>query len=230
MLRPAMNAGQSMSLTAAQSHLGKPVITGLFMHSDRYASSLDWQEIGRRRFLRLLTNVGAAAAVAPLVACAPNNDVGNPAKLLVLSPAQAATLAALAQAVLPSQTGFPTVEQAQVVQRMDEELWLSDVSIQEDMGAALSLMEWLPLMYGHWSRFSRLNKAQRMRVVQQCMESSIDIVRAVGTNLKLVSHFMYFGHASSWAAIGYDGPFQKLPPKISVQRKAYALRVTGEKQ
>lgn len=200
------------------------------MHSERAPGSLDWHGIGRRRFLRFFSRVGAVAAFTPLAACAPGATPPPTSKLLVLSSTQATTLAALAQAVLPSQAGFPTVEQAQVVQRMDEELWLSDISIQEDMGAALSLMEWLPLMYGHWSHFSRLEKAQRMQVVQQCMESSIDVVRAIGTNLKLVSHFMYFGHASSWAAIGYDGPFQKLAPKISVQRKAYALRVSGEKQ
>ena len=62
-------------------------------------------------------------------------------------------------------------------------------------------------------------------LLQRWMASSVETVRAIGTNLKLVSHFMYFGHPSSWAAIGYDGPFQKRPPIQSAQRKAYALRV-----
>lgn len=200
------------------------------MHAERTPASLNWHGIGRRRFFKALTRLGAAAAITPLVACVSDDASGSMGRLLVLSPAQASTLAALAHAVLPSQKGFPSVQEARVVERLDEELWLSDVSIQEDMGAALSVMEWLPLMYGFWGRFSGLDKAQRMQVVRKGMESHIDIVRAIATNLKLVSHFMYFGHASSWAAIGYDGPFQKLAPKISVQRQAYASRVAGAKR
>ncbi len=198
------------------------------MHAHRPPSALDWHGLGRRRFLRLLLQTGTAAAVLPLAAC--SGDAPQPTRLLVLSGAQAVTLAALAQAVVPSQKGFPTAAQAQVVQRMDEELWLSDVSIQDDMRAALTVMEWLPLAYGYFSRFSRLGVAQQQAMVHTAMASRMDIVRAVGTNLKLVSHFMYFGHPCTWAAIGYDGPFQKLPPIQSEQRKAYAIRVAGAAQ
>jgi hypothetical protein len=199
------------------------------MHTNTYSSTLNWHGLGRRRFLRTITHMGAAAAVAPLLAAC-SNDLVGPTRLLVFSPAQAATLAALAHAVIPSQKGFPTVAQAQVVQRMDEELWLSDVSIQDDMRAALGVAEWLPLAYGYLGRFSRLTVQQQQELVRRWMESSVDIVRAIGTNLKLVAHFMYFAHPSAWAAIGYDGPFQKLPPIQSEQRKAYAIRVAGGAQ
>jgi hypothetical protein len=194
-----------------------------FMHAHHPPSALDWRGIGRRRFVKLLATAGASGALLPLTACAPASPTTD--RFLVLSAVQATTLAAVAQAVIPPQAGFPTVEQAQVVQRMDEELWLSDASIQEDMCAALAVMEWLPLAYGHWGRFSSLDASQILEVLTRSMESSIEIFRAVGTNLKLVSHFMYFGHPSAWAAIGYDGPFQKLPPILSEQRKTYALRV-----
>lgn len=137
-------------------------------------------------------------------------------------------MAAVAEAVIPTQPGFPSVAEARVVQRMDEELWLSDLSIQEDMGAALIVLEWLPLGYGCISRFSRLDLAARRTVLTRAMESRIETLRAVGTNLKLVSHFMYFGHPSAWNAIGYDGPFQKLAPIQSSQRKAYALKVAQQ--
>ena len=195
------------------------------MHAHRPPSALDWHGLGRRRFLRLMVQTGTAAAILPLAACSGDTPVRP--RLLVLSASQAVTLATLAQAVVPSQKGFPTAAQAQVVQRMDEDLWLSDVSIQDDMRAALGVMEWLPLAYGYFSRFSKLTVTQQQAVVNTTMASRIDIVRAIGTNLKLVSHFMYFGHPSTWAAIGYDGPFQKLPPIISEQRKAYAIRVAG---
>ncbi len=193
------------------------------MHSHRPPSALDWHGLGRRRFLRTFALWSGAAATLPLVACTDATQATG--RLLVLSTAQATTLAALAQAVVPSQPGFPTAAQAQVVQRMDEELWLSDVSIQDDMRAALSVMEWLPLAYGYFSRFSKLSLAQQQALINTTMASRINIVRAIATNLKLVAHFMYFGHPSTWAAIGYDGPFQKLPPIQSEQRKAYALRV-----
>ena len=198
------------------------------MHANHAPASLDWRALGRRRFLKLITAGSAGAALLPLSACAPNATA--PEQLLVLSLGQATTLAAVAEAVVPTQAGFPTVAEARVVQRMDEELWLSDTSIQDDMGAALTVLEWLPLGYGYISRFSKLELPQRRAVLTRAMESSVETLRAVGTNLKLVSHFMYFGHASTWQAIGYDGPFQKIPPIISSQRKAYALKVQGGAQ
>lgn len=194
------------------------------MHAPHSPASLNWHGLGRRRFLRLLGALGTVGATAPLLTACSGTDAPS-ARLLVLSVRQAATLAALAAAVVPTQKGFPTVAQAQVVQRLDEELWLSDTSIQDDMRAALDVAEWLPLLYGHFSRFSRLERLQQQALLQGWMGSSVETVRAIGTNLKLVSHFMYFGHPSTWAAIGYDGPFQKRPPILSAQRKAYALRV-----
>ena len=194
------------------------------MHLPHSPSTLDWHGLGRRRVLRLLGTLGAASVAAPvLTAC--SAPEGNDPTLLVLTPRQAATMAALAAAVVPTQQGFPSVAQAQVVQRLDEELWLSDASIQDDMRAALDVAEWLPLAYGHFSRFTRLERTAQQALLQRWMASSVETVRAIGTNLKLVSHFMYFGHPSTWAAIGYDGPFQKRAPILSEQRKAYALRV-----
>jgi len=199
------------------------------MHALRSPASLDWHGLGRRRFLRLLTTVGASAVAGTLVtAC--GNATSGPLRLLVLSASQATTLAALAQAVVPSQPGFPNVAQAQVVQRLDEELWLSDSSIQDDLRAALGALEWMPLAYGHFTRFSRLATSEQQALIQRWMESRFDLVRAIATNLKLVAHFMYFGHPSTWGAIGYDGPFQKLPPVLSEQRKAYAQRIAGGAQ
>ncbi|TXH88065.1 MAG: hypothetical protein E6Q78_12520 [Rhodoferax sp.] len=194
------------------------------MHAPHSPASLNWHGLGRRRFLRLISALGTASATGPLLTACSDTDA-PPARLLVLSASQGVTMAALAAAVVPTQKGFPTVGEAQVVQRLDEELWLSDTSIQDDMRAALDVAEWLPLLYGHFSRFSRLERTAQQALLQRWMESGVETIRAIGTNLKLVSHFMYFGHPSSWAAIGYDGPFQKRPPILSEQRKAYALRV-----
>ncbi len=190
--------------------------------------SLDWRGLRRRRFLRAMT-LGATAAVTlplglSLSGCSGQFDA---AKLLVFSPTQARVLAAAAEAVAPTQPGFPTVAEAKVVERLDEEFWFADASVQEDLTAALSLLEWLPVAFGRFSRFSTLDRASREQFLLECMESRIEIVRAIGTNLRLLTMFFYFGHASAWPAMGYDGPFQKLPPVISEQRKHYADTVAG---
>lgn len=189
--------------------------------------ALDWRGLGRRRFLRRVSALGVAAATLtaglPLAGC--SSAYGS--RLLVLSPSQVAALIAVTEAVMPGQTGFPSVKETQVVERLDEELWFADASIQDDMRAALSVFEWLPFAYGHFSRYSRLSLEARRALLQQLMNSRIETVRAIATNLRLLTMFFYFGHASSWPAIGYDGPFQKLPPLISEQRQRYAAAVRG---
>lgn len=190
---------------------------------------LDWAGLRRRRFLRAaLAGVGAAAAL-PLAlgigGCA--RDGAALGRLLVLSPTQARVLAAAAEAVAPPQSGFPSIAEARVVERLDEELWFADASVQDDLRAALSVMEWLPVAYGRFSRFSTLERGAREAFLLECMSSRIETVRAIGTNLRLLTMFFYFGHASAWPAMGYDGPFQKLPPLVSEQRKLYADTVAG---
>jgi hypothetical protein len=190
--------------------------------------SLDWRGLGRRRFLRHMSALGVAAAALsaglPLTGCSSRD--GN-RRLLVLSPTHVATLIAVTEAVMPGQSGFPGVAETKMVERLDEELWFADTSIQDDMRAALSVFEWLPFAYGHFSRYSSLSLEVRRALLQQLMNSRIETVRAIATNLRLLTMFFYFGHASSWPAIGYDGPFQKLPPLVSEQRQRYAAAVKG---
>jgi hypothetical protein len=190
--------------------------------------SLDWRGLGRRRFLRRISALGVAAAALgaglPLGGC--SSRTGNQ-RLLVLSPTQVAALIAVTEAVMPGQTGFPSIADTKVVERLDEELWFADASIQDDLRAALSVFEWLPFAYGHFSRYSHLPLEVRRALLQQLMNSRIETVRAIATNLRLLTMFFYFGHAASWPAIGYDGPFQKLPPLVSEQRQRYADAVKG---
>lgn len=189
--------------------------------------SLDWRGLGRRRFLRRVSALGVATAALssglPLGGCSSHNGT----HLLVLSPTQIAALIAVTEAIMPGQSGFPTVMETRVVERLDEELWFADASIQDDMRAALSVFEWLPLAYGHFGRYSTLPLETRRTVLQQLMNSRIETVRAIATNLRLLTMFFYFGHASSWPAIGYEGPFQKLPALFSGQRQRYADAVKG---
>ena len=193
--------------------------------------SLNWHGMGRRHFMRRLAALGSTVlvggAAVPLVGCGKENGTG--ARLLVLSAAQAVTLAACADAIVPHQAGFPSVAEAQIVTRLDEELWFSDSSIQDDLCTALALFEWLPLGYGYFGRFSTLSMDARQRLLQQMMGSGIETVRAIAGNFRLLIMLFYFGHRSSWAAIGYDGTFQKLPPRLSEQRQRYAAAVAASK-
>lgn len=186
-------------------------------------ASLNWHGLGRRRFLRLLaaagTMAGTSAVTTALVGCAAERP-----SLLVLDNAAAATIAAVADAVAPHGPGFPDVTTARVVDRLDEEAWFIDPSIQDDLRAAAALLEWLPLLYGRPGRFSQQDRATRQALLATMAASRMETVRAVATNFRLLTMFFYFGHSATWSAIGYDGSFGKLPAKDSVQRQFYAAK------
>lgn len=192
--------------------------------------ALDWGGLSRRRFLKAtLGALGAAAAGGAVTACSSGDGGPGPdgRPLLFLDPGEAAIIAALGDAVIPTQTGFPTLAQADVIRRMDEELSFVGPALRGDVRAAIGALEWAPFVYGRFSRFSRLDAEGRRAVLKSMMASRSEILRAVGTNLKLMVHFFYFGHPSTWAAIGYDGPFSRLPPIASEQRQWYAQRTGG---
>lgn len=186
----------------------------------------DWGALSRRRFLVGALGLGGAALGGiGLSACARREaQAADGQPLLVLRPGEVATLTALGEAILPPQAGFPDMAEAEVLRRLDEELYFVGASIRGDMHAALAVMAWSPLIYGHMRRFERLDAAARRDILERMMNSGNEILRAVGTNLKLVLHFMYFGHPATWRAIAYDGPFAGLPPAASAQRRHYAER------
>lgn len=185
-----------------------------------------WGGLSRRRFLKgAIVAVGGIGVGTSLTACStPAGRAGDGQPLLLLSVNEATTLTTLGEAIIPRQKGFPSLAEAEVVARIDEELSFVGKSIQSDMRAALSVLEFAPFLYGHFSRYSRLDEATRRTLLGQMMTSRSEILRAVATNMKVLIHFMYFGHRSSWKAIGYDGPFAQRPPIASAQRKYYAAQ------
>jgi hypothetical protein len=188
--------------------------------------SMSWSGLSRRRFLKsALLVAGAGSSGLALQACAPEaatDSAGRP--FMFLDRGEAALLHALGEAIVPTQAGFPTLDEAQVVRRADEEMAMSDPSVQGDLHAALAVLQWMPLAYGHGSRYTKLSLPRRRKVLQRMMRSNSEVLRAVATNLKILVHFFYFGHRASWAAIGYEGPFANLPPSISEQRGWYAQK------
>jgi len=147
-------------------------------------------------------------------------------KLMVLDHKRASILNAFAEAALPMGEGFPTVREAQVIERLDEELYFVSAGLRSDVLSALDALNLLPFLYGHFSTFSVLGLEDRIVVLNGTRSTRSDTVRAVVNALRMLTAMMYYGHESSWAAIGYDGPFARLEPIMSEQRIHYA-RLTG---
>lgn len=198
-------------------------------HASGGIGAIGWGGVSRRRFLR---GAGALCALAGAglgsSACSEEQAIaadGRP--LLALSAREAATLAAVAAAVVPTQGGFPSADEAQVLRRFDEEVSFVAPSIRADLKAALDVLEFLPPLYGRLARFSALDLPQRRALLAQLCASRVELLRAIGTNLKILVQFFYFAHPAVWAAIGYDGPFGRMPEQDSEQRRWYAQRTTG---
>ncbi|SFF65446.1 hypothetical protein SAMN04488120_1184 [Fontimonas thermophila] len=186
--------------------------------------AIDWTNMPRRRFLRTAGALGALAAwgLGSSGCQRALHRAGDGGLLLTLSAQEATTFAAVAAAVVPTQEGFPDIETAQVVRRFDEELSFVSPVIRADLKAALDVFEWLPPLYGHFARFSVLDRDARRTLLTQLCASRIELLRAIATNLKILAQFFYFAHPAVWNAIGYDGPFGRMPEQQSEQRAWYA--------
>ncbi|MFJ3054984.1 hypothetical protein [Herbaspirillum sp. NPDC087042] len=183
----------------------------------------------KRRFLKAtLLGLGGTAAVAA-------GGVGyltlgkryreQYGKLLVLDGHLADIVHALAEASVPRGPLFPSIVEAEIVTRFDEELFFVSDGISSDFRTAFYLLEFLPLAKGRLSRFSRLTLEERRAFLSEACDTTDDTVRAVLYNLPAVMRWYYYGHPSAWKAIGYDGPFMGLPEKRSEQRLLYAQLV-----
>ncbi|MBI2383948.1 MAG: hypothetical protein HYV18_07755 [Gammaproteobacteria bacterium] len=187
------------------------------------APGLDFGNWSRRRVIKALLAGGGLAATGGLAGCGRGGGMGPDGyRLLVLDVAQASTLSALGDALIPRQEGFPDLVDTELLRRVDEELSFIGESIQSDLGAALAVLEWAPFLYWRFGRFSSLEREERREVLDRMLRSRSETLRAVSTNLRILVQFFYFGHPAAWAAIGYDGPFSHLPPIESEQRRFYA--------
>jgi hypothetical protein len=185
----------------------------------------------KRRFLKfsLLGVAGAATLVAGAGAyiTQTNRYRQRYGQLLVVDGHLADIAHTLAEACVPNRPGFPDIEQAEVVKRLDEELFFVSDNISSDLKAAFYLLEMFPLAYGHMSRFSRLTVQERKQVLTAASDTQDDTLRAVIANLSAMMRWYYYGHPSTWKAIGYDGPYMNLPEKHSEQRIHYAQLVSS---
>ncbi|RHX92323.1 hypothetical protein [Leptospira stimsonii] len=152
---------------------------------------------------------------------------GTVPKTLFFSESEAAFLQAYSQTLLPQEPGFPDIEKAEVVRRLDEEFFFVDSGITDDFKSLIFILEYLPLVSGYWSRFSRLSEEDRRKFLYSQEKTDSDLIRAALANLKMPIFLMYYGHESSFKAISYDGPFANPPEKLSESR-IYYRKILGE--
>ncbi len=193
-------------------------------------------ELPRRSLLKLLTLAPVAAGALASAGCSvwpgKQSSVSEASRafgpLLVFSADQTAIVAAMAESCLDR--SYAELARAEVIQRLDEELFFVSDSIREDFLLALSVLEYLPIVYGRFSRFSRLPTNERQAFLQARLSTRSETVRAVVHSLRMAVMLSFYGHQSSWDSIAYDGAFAQVAPLLSKQRKYYQQRIVALKQ
>ena len=187
----------------------------------------------RRRLLKFgalgVVALGSAATFMMAGREPAEYDAGEYGRLLVFNNDHAQTYLAMSQAVLPTSRVADRALHLQVLSRSDEELYFVDSKIREDFCMALDVLEYLPVLFGHFSRFSNLQLTERHAFLSSMQNTSSDTFRAVLHNSRLLPLYIYYGLESSWDAIGYDGAFSGIKPLVSKQRQYYADKVRSIK-
>lgn len=178
----------------------------------------DIQGLSRRRWLGLGLGLATVAAGGWWWRAPTPPQTGRLPTLQSFNATETRTLDALATAVLPGEAPFPPHQQAEVLTRLDEEVYFVSPDVQADIHAAVQALEYLPLAMGWFSRFSQMDRSRQTRFIAAASASQIELVRAVASSLRLMVQLVYYGHPAVWPAIGYDGPFAHLPEQLSEQR------------
>jgi len=190
--------------------------------------------IPRRRLLKLAVASPLVISAATQVACGfiqrGSEDISFTqfGTLLTFNHEQANTLFAFSEACLALEPG--EIIDTNVIARLDEEFYFVSSFIRSDFKLALNVMEYLPIVYGSFSRFSKLSTIQREDLLDKFSHTKSDTVRAVIHNLRMAVMLTFYGHESSWSAIKYDGSFSNIPAQQSTQRKHYQERTTAATQ
>lgn len=197
---------------------------------------MDFPPLPRRRFLKACVATAGLLPVAATTACsasAPGDPVAGghatPAgRCLVLDARRVAIVEAFAAATLATGDGFPTVREAGVARRIDEELHFADPAVCDEFLLAIDAADWLPLVFGHFSRLHRLPAAEARAFLDGLAATPLDTVRAILGGLRMVTGLVYYAHPATRAATGYDGPHAGLPPRDDEQRAAYRAAVEAQ--
>lgn len=171
----------------------------------------------RRGFLKAsaattATLIGAATVAGCLAGKTPPDAVGEE-KPEVLTPRELAILAAVADRVIAPSEGTPSARETRTARRIDRELTFSDGLLTADVRAALSVIEYAPLLDLRLGRFSSLPPADQDAYLHACATSGWKLRRNAYNGLRFLCLFFYYSDERTWRSIGYGGTMveRKLP-------------------
>ena len=129
--------------------------------------------------------------------------------LRVLDGKEASILFAVAETVLAIEPGAPSVDDVDVVGRVDALLARSPADVQREFARLLHLFEngatGLITATG-WTSFTAAGPASREARLRAWQTSRIAVFRTGFQAMKRLCGACYYSAASSWGAIGYPGP------------------------
>jgi hypothetical protein len=170
--------------------------------------------LSRRRLLKLGGVATAALGGLSFLLMRGGGDAhyravaGPDAAPTVLSLKELAVLTALCDRVCPGAAdGQPDARTLRIAQRIDRELQFHPKKLQEDVAAALLVVEHGALLHGQRARFTRLDPAAQDEVLTRLMTSAFDTERQVFGSLRLLAMFFYYCDERTWPGMHYEGPF-----------------------
>ncbi len=173
--------------------------------------------VSRRGFLKVgaattAALIGGGALAGCMTSSAPPDLVGNE-RPEVLTEGELATLVALADRVIAQADGTPSARETRTARRVDRELVFSDGLLTADVRAALSLIEYGPILDLRLGRFTRLDSTEQDAYLRSCAASTWKLRRNAYNGLRFLCLFFYYSDARTWPSIGYGGTMveRKLP-------------------
>jgi hypothetical protein len=162
-----------------------------------------------RRFLLRGTVLGA---VAMALGGALGSWIRRPTRLptsptRALTADQAAILTAIAETFLPAAPGCPSVQDVQLVERVDAKLATVAAEDVDEVRTLLSVFEYgAPLLGPASGRFTALSDAARERYLAGWEHSSLAFKRTGFHALKYLVYLYYYDAPRSWKKLRYTGP------------------------
>lgn len=183
----------------------------------------DGGDLSRRRLFKLGLGGAAGLFAAGAIGRLFTGDDLRPGEVaLGLTPHALHVVAALVEALLPEEEGFPSGLSLGVHQRVDEEAWAAPPLVRDDINSAIMLLEHAPLLLGFGSRLSRLPVERRAVAFDAMMQHRARLLSAAATSVRQMIYVFYYGHSGSWAGVGYDGPYvpEPRPPESALRYRA----------
>jgi hypothetical protein len=179
--------------------------------------------LSRRALLRGgLAGVALASLGGIGVALQPSRPRALPsAGLSVLSPAEYATLAAIAERACPApREGVPGANELDVAAMADAMFANAEPDVREGLKLGLRIVESGlagAVFFERVRPFTHLSGEERDRVLLAMRDSRVSVRRTLFRALTSLASSLYYGDPRTWPSIGYEGP-----PDPSALRAAYA--------